>query len=201
VASTLVRLAPLLLTVLRSDQKADELQERLQECAKQAEQQVNATFFGNREPTREECGEEVDVDGCGEPITRAMLLGRQKHILALACTREVLKQRWPAPFSIEQRYRYYRNARFIETISQEQERRLIEQGCTRDLWRTIKPDVVLHSNGNLLKAVLIVDFKFPCPSTNTPTWKQYGKTSAYDGLSQGGVYKEALVDCPTSSWT
>ncbi|WP_245814189.1 hypothetical protein [Cystobacter ferrugineus] len=40
--------------------------------------------------------------------------------------------------------------------------------------------------------MLIIDFKFPCPSTNTPTWKQYGKTSAYDGLNQGGVYKEAL---------
>ncbi|WP_143177286.1 hypothetical protein [Cystobacter ferrugineus] len=90
-------------------------------CATGPERFVNAALFGNREPTREECGEEVDVDGCGEPITRAMLLGRQKHTLALACTREVLKQRWPAPFSIEQRYRYYRNAQFLETISQEQE--------------------------------------------------------------------------------
>ncbi|AKJ08493.1 Hypothetical protein AA314_10119 [Archangium gephyra] len=50
------------------------------------------------------------MDGCTEPITRAMLLGRQKHDLALACARDVLTRLWPAPFSIEQRYRYYGTA-------------------------------------------------------------------------------------------
>ncbi len=191
-ASTLARVVPLLLTVLRSDEKANELDERLKDCARQAEQQVNFPLFGNREPTRQECGEELEVDGCGEPITRAMLLGRQKHDIALACAREVLKQFWPAPFSIEQRYRYFRHVQFLETISRAEEQRLIEQGCTRELWRTIKPDVVLHSNHDLLRAVLIIDFKFPCPPSNTPTWKHYGKASAYDGMDQGQVYKEAL---------
>ncbi len=132
------------------------------------------------------------MDGCGEPITRAMLLGRQKHDLALACARAVLQQFWPAPFSIEQRYRFFRNVQFLETISRAEEQRLIELGCTRELWRTIKPDIVLHSNYDLLQALLIIDFKFPCPSTNTPTWRRYGKGSAYEGLDQGEVYKEAL---------
>jgi hypothetical protein len=191
-ASTLARIAPLLLVMLRSDDKANALHERLQECVSQAEQKVNASFLGDREPTRDECGEELDVDGCGEPVTRAMLLGSRKHLLALACSRQVLQQLWPASFSVEQRYRYYRNARFLETISQEEERRLIEQGCTRELWRTIKPDIVLHSNSAPLTAVLIIDFKFPCPPTNTPTWKRYGRASAYAGLNQGEVYKEAL---------
>ncbi|WP_338023487.1 hypothetical protein [Archangium primigenium] len=190
--ATVTRLAPLLLVFLRSDEQADALQQRLIDCARQADQRINAEHFGDREPTREECGEELSLDGCDEPITRAMHLGRQKHAFALACAREVLERLWPAPFSIEQRYRYYRNAAFLETISQEQERRLIEQGCTRELWRTIKPDVVLHPDANRLKAVLILDFKFPCPSTNTPSWKHYGKTSAYDGLTQGEVYQEAL---------
>src|ERR1044071_7876169 len=40
-ASTLARVAPLLLTVLRSDEKANELDQRLKDCARQAERQVN----------------------------------------------------------------------------------------------------------------------------------------------------------------
>ncbi|WNG51647.1 hypothetical protein F0U60_51665 [Archangium minus] len=192
VASSLARVAPVLLVVLGNHGKVDELEESLKECARQAEYQVNSSLFGNRAPTREECGEELEVDGCGEPITRAMLLGRQKHVIALACAREVLTELWPAPFSIEQRYRYYRASRFIETISQEEEQRLIDQGCTRELWRTIKPDIVLHKDYNLLQAVIILDFKFPCPPTNPAQWKQYGQKSAYSGLNQGEVYKEAL---------
>jgi hypothetical protein len=73
-----------------------------------------------------------------------------------------------------------------------EEQQLIAQGCTNKLWRTIKPDIVLHADHNLLQAVLILDFKFPCPPSNEPTWKWYGKTSAYDGSNQGQVYKEAL---------
>lgn len=192
VASTLGRLAPALLVLLKSDAHANELERRLTECAKFAEQQVNQSLFGGRLPTREECGEELSVDGCDEPITRAMLLGRQKHALALACAREVLSQFWPAPFSLEQRYRFYPNVRFLETVSHEEEQRLIEQGCTRQLWRTLKPDIVLHSDSNLLQAVVVIDFKFPCPHTNTPTWRQYGETSAYARMGQGEVYKLAL---------
>lgn len=36
------------------------------------------------------------------------------------------------------------------------------------------------------------DFKFPCPDTNQPRWKEYGEDSAYADLNQGQVYKEAL---------
>lgn len=192
VASTLVRTAPLLSTILKSDQIVRELEKRLVECARRAEREVNASHFGNRSPTRQECGEELDVDGCGARITRAMLLGQQKHALALRCAHEVLKQLWPAPVSIEQRYRYYPNANILETVSPQEEARLIAQGCTRELWRTIKPDIVLHSNRNLLRAALILDFKFPCPETNEPSWREYGERSAYFGSNQGKIYMDAL---------
>ncbi|WP_233166427.1 hypothetical protein [Archangium sp. Cb G35] len=98
----------------------------------------------------------------------------------------------PPPFSIEQRYRYYRHSHILETISRKQEQQFIEEGCTHKLRGTIKPDIVLHSDYNLLGAALIIDLKFPCPSSNDPTWRSYGRNSAYDGLTQGQVYQQAL---------
>ncbi|WP_205628662.1 hypothetical protein [Hyalangium minutum] len=157
-ASQLAEWVPMLLMVLESDNAVGELEEQLAECARLAERQVNARYFGNRAPTREECGEEVEVDGCGRPITRAMLLGQQKHAVALQCAQEVLEQLWPAPFSIEQRYRYYPNAKVLETVSREEEARLIAQDCTGELWRTIKPDIVLHADrSSLRKSVLTLE--------------------------------------------
>lgn len=192
VASSLARHVPVLLTLLKSDNAVGEFEARLVECARRAERQVNAEFFGDRAPTRQECGEEVDVDGCGDRVTRAMVLGQKKHALALPCAREVLDQLWPASFSIEQRYRYYPNARLLETVSREEEARLIAQGCTRELWRTIKPDIVLHADNNPRRSVLTLDFKFPCPGTNSPQWKDYGENSAYAGFNQGKIYRDAL---------
>ncbi|NVJ10005.1 hypothetical protein HUW63_32880 [Myxococcus sp. AM001] len=183
---------PGLVTLLERDNAVADLEDRLWECARRAEQQVNAAFFGGRAPTRQECGQEVEVDGCGVVVTRAMRLGQRKHMLALQCAREVLEHLWPAPFSIEQRYRFYPHARLLETVSREEEARLVAQGCTRELWRTIKPDIVLHGDSNLLTSVLTLDFKFPCPDTNVPRWTSYGEKSAYAGSSQGRVYNEAL---------
>jgi hypothetical protein len=105
VASVLLEAAPMLLTLLKSDNAVGVLEERLVECARLAERQVNAFYFGNRAPTREECGEEVEVDGCGARVTRAMVLGQRKHEVALQCARKVLEESWPGAYSIEQRYR------------------------------------------------------------------------------------------------
>jgi hypothetical protein len=191
-ASILAESVPILLTLLKSDNAVGELEERLVECAIQAERQVNAAFFGDRAPTRQECGEEVEVDGCGARITRAMLLGQRKHEVALRCARKVLEELWRRPYSIEQRYRYYPNAKVLETVSREEEARLIKEGCTHELWRTIKPDLVLHEDHIPLRSVLTLDLKFPCPDTNKPRWKEYDRNSAYAGYSQGQLYKEAL---------
>ncbi|MBN1210245.1 MAG: hypothetical protein JXB05_35665 [Myxococcaceae bacterium] len=81
----------------------------------------------------------------------------------------------------------------LETVSKEEEVRLIAQRCTRELWRTIEPDIVLHANrSSLLRSVLTLDFKFPCPDTNQPQWTRYGEDSAYASRTQGEIYKEAL---------
>jgi hypothetical protein len=121
-----------------------------------------------------------------------MLLGRQKHVIALACARGVLEQLWPRPFSIEQRYRYHSRANVLESIDRAKEQQLIKERCTEELRGTIKPDIVLHADYNLLQAALILDFKFPCPPTNSPLWTQYREPSPYAGSNQGEIYKKAL---------
>ncbi|RKH85525.1 hypothetical protein D7Y21_22490 [Corallococcus sp. AB045] len=192
-ASPLVRaIPPAVLALMQQDHDADELEKQLVACAVQAEQLGNARYFENRPPTRQECAEVVEQDRCGKPVTRAMQLGRQKHVLALQCAEEVLKELWPAPFSIEQRYRFYPNARVVETISPREEARLIADGCTEELRGTIKPDLVLHGDRNLLQSALTLDFKFPCPDTNRPQWTEYGSNSPYADQSQWTIYEKAL---------
>ncbi|GMU07094.1 hypothetical protein [Corallococcus caeni] len=195
--SPLVRaIPPAVLALMQQDHDADALEQQLAACAVQAEQLGNARYFQDRPPTRQECAEVVETDRCGKPVTRAMQLGKQKHVLALACAEQVLKELWPAPFSIEQRYRYYPNARMVETVSREKESRLIAEGCTDELRGTIKPDIVLHGDRNLLKAVLILDFKFPCPASNQPTWTRYNATTSQQSVYQDALGGQALLISP-----
>ncbi|WP_367616458.1 hypothetical protein [Corallococcus exercitus] len=192
-ASPLVRaIPPAVLALMQENHDADELEKQLAACAVQAEQLGNTRYFHGRPPTRQECAEVVETDRCGKPVTRAMQLGKQKHVLALQCAEQVLKALWPAPFSIEQRYRYYPNARMVETVSRKEEARLIAEGCTEELRGTLKPDLVLHGDRNLLKAALTLDFKFPCPDSNRPQWTRYGRSSPYADDLQGSVYEKAL---------
>jgi hypothetical protein len=191
--SPLVQAIPPALLALMQNHSADALEERLAECAIQAESDGNARFFEGRPPTRQECAEVVGRDRCGQPVTRAMQLGKQKHVLALECAEKALKELWPAPFSIEQRYRYYPNAHMVESISKSKEAELIAQGCTDELRGTLKPDIVLHADRqSLLRSVLTLDFKFPCPDTNRPQWTPYSSGSPHAGKNQGDVYQEAL---------
>ncbi|WP_254360836.1 hypothetical protein [Corallococcus exiguus] len=192
-ASPLVKaIPPAVLALMLQDHGADELEKQLAACAVQAERLGNARYFRDRPPTRQECAEVVEQDRCGKPVTRAMQLGKQKHVLALQCAEAVLKELWPAPFSIEQRYRYYPNARFLETISKAKEAQLIADDCTEELRGTIKPDLVLHGDRDLLKSALTLDFKFPCPDSNLPNWTQYGRGSPYEDMSQKTIYQDAL---------
>lgn len=84
----------------------------------------------------------------------------------------------------------------VETISREKEARLIAEGCTDELRGTLKPDIVLHGDHNLLKSVLTLDFKFPCPASNQPQWAPYGPGSPYFGSNQRTVYESALGGKP-----
>jgi hypothetical protein len=121
-----------------------------------------------------------------------MELGNLKHAHALACMQDILRELWPAPVSIEQRYRFYRHAKVIETISRAEEQRLLDEDCAGELRGTIKPDVVLHADRHLLRAILILDLKFPCPGNREPQWTKYGEKGAYGGSNQRRIYGEAL---------
>ena len=197
-AVTLVRLAPVVLTFIQSDEPdADKLLQReLVQCAIEADEWVNRKYFGEKGPRPEDCNKAADLvlDGCQEKTLLKHLLGREKHERALACAQNVLKKWWRGYSSIEQRYRYYPNAKFIEAVSAEEEARLRAQGCTNALKRTIKPDLVLHEQPfQVTCSVLTVDFKFPCKNPAAdPFWTGYGDDSAYSGKTQGQVYKEAL---------
>ncbi|XXF77568.1 hypothetical protein P2318_31620 [Myxococcaceae bacterium GXIMD 01537] len=182
--------------VLRDSKPLDELERLLVECAAQADDAVNRRWFGNRGPTKQECDERLEVvtDGCAERIRRAVTLGREKHAVAAACTRKALEEGGYA-FSLEPRYRYYRESRFLERVGSEEEARLLAQGCTRELWRTIKPDVVVHASPDRKSPCRIFDFKFPCYPGRRPEWTLYNDTSAFSGALQGVIYAEAL-GCP-----
>ncbi|MFP2923616.1 hypothetical protein ACLESO_00060 [Pyxidicoccus sp. 3LG] len=195
IAATATRNAPIVATVLlRDTEPQDELERRLVECAVRADQEVNRRWFGDRRPNDDECLEEVEVevDGCLESMTRAAALGREKHTVALACAREALDKVWAGSYSIEPRYRFFRQSRLLESVSSKEETRLMKQGCTQGLWRTIKPDVVLHVSDNQQPACRVFDFKFPCLEGRQPQWTRYGEKSAFAGSNQGAIYTEAL---------
>ena len=191
--SQLALLVPALLALFQNDEdELGRLEAALLECARRAEREINAERFGNSSPSSADCKTMVGMDRCGRPIYQSMELGNLKHAHALACMQDILRELWPAPVSIEQRYRFYSHAKVIETISRAEEQRLLDEDCADELRGTIKPDIVLHSDYNLLQAALIIDLKFPCPPSNDPTWRWYGKTSVYNGLTQGQVYQQAL---------
>ncbi|MFY0573954.1 hypothetical protein ACN28S_05915 [Cystobacter fuscus] len=193
VASTIGLLAPEVLGFFQNDEEElSRLETALLACVQRAERDINAERFGLGTPTAVDCNAVVGVDRCGRPIYQSMELGNLKHARALACMQDILKELWPGPVSIEQRYRFYRHAKVLETVSREQEKRLLYADCAEELRGTIKPDVVLHADRHLLRAILILDLKFPCSGIGKPKWTEYGDKSAYAGSSQGRIYEEAL---------
>jgi hypothetical protein len=193
VASTIGLLAPEVLGVFQNDEEElSRLEAALLECVQRAERDINAERFGSGAPTAADCKAVVGVDRCGRPIYQSMELGNLKHTRALACMQDILKELWPGPVSIEQRYRFYRHAKVLETISREQEKRLLDADCAEELRGTIKPDVVLHADRHLLRAILILDLKFPCLGFKDPQWTDYGEKSSYAGSNQREIYEEAF---------
>ncbi|WNG31494.1 hypothetical protein F0U62_12190 [Cystobacter fuscus] len=192
-ASTIALLAPEVLGFFQNDEEElSRLETALLACVQRAERDINAERFGYGAPTAADCKAVVGVDRCGRPIYQSMELGNLKHARALACMQDILKELWPGPVSIEQRYRFYQHAKVLETVSREQEKRLLEADCAEELRGTIKPDVVLHADRKLLRAILILDLKFPCPADRDPKWTGYGDTSVYAGSNQREIYGDAF---------
>ncbi|WP_157758849.1 hypothetical protein [Cystobacter fuscus] len=179
------------LRLLPTDMKA-RVERELVECAERADFQVNIRRFAGDQPSREQCQEVLPGwDPCGKKVTRAMQLGTEKHQLALQCIQERFNRLFPGRFSLEQRYRYDKQTRSTKLISREEARVLRKQDCGEELKGTLVPDVVIHS-GNPLEALAIYDFKFPCPSTNPPSWSEYPEGHPHYPENQGKMYEQAL---------
>ncbi len=168
-----------------------QVEEALAHCAFYAEEKVNGRHFQGRSPTREQCEQEVGRDAKGNKVTWAMELGREKHAVALECLRWRLESLLPGQFLLEPRYRYDSQTREKSLLSAEEVKRLLESGRSAELVGTIAPDVVIHQ-GDPLRPVELFEFKFPCPSSNDPSWRGYPKGHPHAGKTQKTVYEEML---------
>jgi hypothetical protein len=178
------------LKVLNTQTKSS-LEEALVKCVEWANDEVNNKRFGGNRPTAAQCQEVLGNDPCGNTVTRAMLLGKQKHRLALQCAELELGKLIPERFSLEQRYRYDPRTGQKQLVSAREAQALIQQGCGEELAGTIVPDVVIHS-GNPLEVLAVYELKFPCPSSNEPSWREYEEGHPYEGSTQGKMYFEIL---------
>jgi hypothetical protein len=176
---------------LYAEDKAQQarLEEAILDCVKDADFQLNERYFGGS-PTREQCAEVVGRDARGEPITRAMLLGQEKHSLALQCIQQKLREIRPNGFSLNQRYRENKATGRWEPLSKSQIESLLRAGGD-GLIGTIVPDVVIHT-GNMAEVLDIFDLKFPCPGTNPARWHNYTEGTPHHPLNQGEVYAKAF---------
>ncbi|MBM7112926.1 hypothetical protein [Archangium primigenium] len=166
------------------------VEEALVACAESANAEVNLQHFGGQSPSRPQCQEVLHVDPCGVSVTRAMRLGQEKHHLALLCAQEQLGALIPGRFALEPRYRQDPATGRTHLVSEQEARRLLQTGCGEDIKGTLRPDVVLHS-GDPLLVQAVYDFKFPCPSTNEPFWREYIE-GPHQGAHQGAVYARRL---------
>lgn len=168
-----------------------QVEEALAHCALYAEEKVNGRHFQGRSPTREQCQQEVGTDAKGNGVTRAMELGREKHAVVMECLRWRLEVLLPGQFLLEPRYRYNGQTQETRLLSAEEVKRLLESGRGGELVGTIAPDVVIHL-GDPLRPVELFELKFPCPSSNDPSWRKYPQNHPYAGKTQKMVYEEIL---------
>jgi hypothetical protein len=176
---------------LYSEDKAQQarIEGAILDCVKDADFQLNERYFGGS-PTREQCAEVVERDARGDPITRAMILGREKHALALACIQQKLHEIRPTGFSLNQRYRQNKATEKWEPLSEQQTKSLLRAGG-EGLIGTIVPDIVIHT-GNPVEVLDVFDLKFPCPGTRESAWGRYPEGHPYMRLNQGQVYEQAF---------
>ncbi|GMU08386.1 hypothetical protein [Corallococcus caeni] len=167
------------------------LKELLTKCATQADLEVNLRMLDGKTPTVQQCEEQLGTNASGEPITRAMRWGQEKHAVALRCAQALLSVERPGGFSLEQRYGYDMKTGALRLITRAQAEVWLRSGQAGQLLGTLVPDVVIHL-GEPLKAEAVFDFKFPCPVSNPPRWKRYPRNHPYVGKTQGQMYEQAL---------
>ncbi|WP_224247450.1 hypothetical protein [Hyalangium gracile] len=172
------------------------IRQALKECADKARADVMDRHF-QRSPTREECQEVVEHDAQGQPVTRAMLLGREQHQAALECAELRLRQLKPGGFTLSPRYRYDPSTNETRFMSPEEVKSLLDQGRAAELRGTIEPDLVIHLPGQPLHVQRVFDFKFPCVNTDKPSrWRAHPKGHPHEDISQKDLYERALKVVP-----
>lgn len=165
------------------------VEEAILECVKDADFQLNERYFGGN-PTHQQCAEVVGRNARGEPVTRAMQLGQEKHQLALECIQEELQELRPGGFSLEQRYKLNEGTGKWLPLSRSQVEALLRAGG-QALVGTLDPDVVIHT-GNLAEVLDVLDLKFPCPGTREPQRREYTEPQPSGTATQGEAYKKAF---------
>jgi hypothetical protein len=165
------------------------VEEAILDCVKDADFQLNERYFGGS-PTREQCAEVVGQDARGEPVTRAMQLGREKHQLALECIQKKLQELRPGGFSLEQRYRLNEGSGKWVPFSRSEVEALLRAGG-KALVGTLEPDIVIHT-GTAAEVLDVFELKFPCPGTNNPKWNEYPAGHPHRPLHQGEMYEKAF---------
>ncbi len=166
----------------------------LTQCAQAANGKVNEEDeeLQGQEPTREQCKKVVRREG-NQEITRAMELGARKHELALDCARKAFSERFSDTVSAEPTYQKDSSTGLWRWIEPKLVAEWLQLGLTSNLWGALVPDIVIHASGNPNQVQRVYDFKFPCPSTNQPSWGRYGKGQPHYPNNQGDIYEKALL--------
>ncbi|WP_434385187.1 hypothetical protein [Melittangium boletus] len=152
-----------------------QIEEVLAQCAKEADFQVNTREYPKEGyPSDKECNRLVGTDSQGNPIKRAMELGKMKHDAAFACVERRMGREFSSHVTREPRY-----SESSYTL-------------TQDGPGTLVPDVVIHWLGNANKVHRLDDFFFPCTARgkSDPLASQ-GKLDKYKPLVGDG--RRALV--------
>lgn len=183
---------------LLEDAEVQRIEQTLAECAGHANFVVNERRLGGRSPTREQCREVVGKDRKGHDITRAMTLGQEKHQEALTCVQRALGERFAENLQLEPHYQKDAKTGRWQRLDPKRVAQWLSEGLFSNLLTALVPDVVLHAKGNPLKVQAVYDFKFPCPASNEPTWRDYPEGHPYYPNNQGEMYQQALgVEHPT----
>lgn len=170
------------------------VEQTLADCAQKADKKINTEDeeLRGQEPTREQCKQVVRMEGDTE-VTRAMDLGARKHKEALDCVREALAERFSKNVSLEPTYQKDSKTGLWRWIDPEQVKEWLDLGLKSALWGALVPDIVIHASGNPNQVQNVYDFKFPCPSTNGPSWRPSTKGQPHYPKDQKAMYRDALL--------
>src|SRR6185369_9341725 len=96
--------AAIIETVRLNQSEQQKIEEVLGQCADQAYSKVVKDRFGGKNPSVEQCNQQVGVAPGGEPIFFKMKLSEDMHQAAYQCLKDKLWGLVGDRFSIEQRY-------------------------------------------------------------------------------------------------